>query len=156
MAITLGLAAADDSAPGIERGKGASADQTLKGLGLATRADQAIKMFTSLAAQGDIDGLMGMLVLPTGADQTTVRANLSKEIIPFFSDFDQIPGPKVANTATFKFLDNREGLNFYLFAQTKTGSRKPFVIGFVTDGPRTLVAYVDVGHCIEGRHFACP
>ncbi len=70
-------------------------------------------------------------------------------------DFDKILGPKVANPAIFKCLENHEGLNYYLFAQTKTESRKAFVIGLVTDGHRVLVAYIGVGQCVVGGHYSC-
>ena len=142
-------------APGIEHGGDIPAGKRVEVLGLAMSASEALKTFTALAAKGDVDGLIKAMILPQGTDEATARTNLSEKLIPFFSDFDRIGNAQVVHPATYPFLDNREGVNLYVFAVTKTGSQKPFVVGFVPNGQNALVAYLDVGHCVKGSHYGC-
>lgn len=156
-AITLVLSCCTASPPGVVVGGGSKA--SIEEIAALIKQDErhkaTIESFAALAAQSDVEGLM-RVIMPGAKKEVgeeAYRNALVREIIPFFADFEKIQGPQGIAPATFP--DGRKGAAYYTYIITKSGARKPFSIWLLDEGDRTLVGYVDVNHCIRGRHPVC-
>lgn len=159
--IALALGGCAQSPPGVVVGGGPalSVEEQMALAADVMRHEErymaTIESFAALAAQSDVDRLE-LLIEPAviaEAGEATYRAHLLVEIVPFFADYAQVDSVKGVAPAIFP--DGRRGIAYYTYIITKSGARKPWSIWLLDAGDRTLVGFVDVNHCIAGRHPIC-
>ena len=114
--------------------------------------DAVIGRFASLAAAGDMDGLVAMFgevpLRATGDAQ--IRSYLATDIVPFFAAMKRIDGYAHINGAQYE--DGSTGQLHYGYIETKAGTYRPFQIALQDQGGTIKVMNIQVDVCTPDRH----